>query len=254
MVATVNLEFTAKEANRAVERGDIVIIIDVLRSCSTITNLLTEGAKSVIPTETLHEAYRLHKRHPDYLLFGERKGRKPKGFDFGNSPSGFSSRDVQQKNIIITTTSGTLAINRCRRANWVLIGSLLNARPVARKAREIAEKRKLNISFVLFGDRGQFSLEDFICAGAIAERFHRETFSDEVSAAVLGFKQARSNLFENIMKAQHARHLISMGFVKDVEFSCQLDSINIIPMYRNGKIVPLAKWRARWDLNPGPPA
>jgi 2-phosphosulfolactate phosphatase len=121
----------------------------------------------------------------------------------------------------------------------VLLGSFLNAELVARKSWKIAQNHRLDISFVLSGDKGEFSLEDFICAGAIAEKFQGETLSDKVYAAVLGFKQARGNLCENVMKTQHARHLISMGFVKDVEFSCQLDSINIVPVYRNRKIVPL---------------
>lgn len=197
--------------------------------------------KSIAPTATLREARDIRKQHPNFLLFGERKGLKPKGFDFGNSPLGFSARDVQRKDIIITTTSGTLAITRCRSAEWVLLGSFLNAELVAREARRIALNRRVNVSFVLSGDKGEFSLEDFICAGAIAEKFQGETLSDKVHAAVLGFKHARGNLCENVMKTQHARHLLSMGFVKDIEFSCKLDSINIVPVYRNGKIVSLER-------------
>ena len=239
MVTKVDLEFTAREANKAVKRRDLVIVIDVLRSCSTIINLLAKGAKSTIPTATLREARDLRKEHPDYVLFGERKGLKPEGFDFGNSPTGFSAQDVHRRNIILTTTSGTLAMTRCRSAEWVLLGSFLNTELVAREARRIALNRRINISFVLSGDKGEFSLEDFICAGAIAEKFQGETLSDKVQAAVLGFRQARGNLCENVMKSQHARHLVSMGFVKDIEFSCRLDSISIVPEYRNGKIVPL---------------
>ncbi len=239
MVAKVDLEFTAREAIRAVERRDIIIIIDVLRSCSTIANLLAKSAKSITPTETLAEAYRLHEMHPEYLLFGERKGRRPKGFDFGNSPLGFSSSDVHEKKIIITTTSGTLAITRCRAAEWVLIGSFLNAAAVSKSVYDIAQHKGINISFVLSGDRGQFSLEDFICAGAIADKFSSEVLSDKVLAAVLGFRQARRSLLENIMRTQHARDLASMGFIKDVEFSSQLDRISITPAYKDGEIIPL---------------
>jgi 2-phosphosulfolactate phosphatase len=239
MVPRVDLEFTAKEANKAVKRRDLIIVIDVLRSCSTIISLLAEGARSIIPAATLREANELRKQHPNYLLFGERKGRKPKGFDFGNSPLGFSAQDIQRKDIIITTTSGTLAITRCKSAEWVLLGSFLNAELVARKSWKIAQNHRLDISFVLSGDGGRFSLEDFVCAGAIAEKFQTEALSDKISAAVLGFKQMRDDLCENIFKTQHARHLVSMGFVKDVEFSCQLNSINIVPVYRNRKIVPL---------------
>lgn len=235
----IDLEFTAREASKAVDRRDLIIVIDVLRSCSTITSLLAEGAKSVVPTRTLREAYRFRRQHRDYLLFGERKGRKPRRFDFGNSPSGFTSRDVRQKNIVMTTTSGTLAITLCRPARWVLIGSLLNAGAVAREALRTSRDNGVNISFVLSGDRGQFSLEDFICAGAIAEGFQENAFSDKVSAAVFGFERARRNLLKNIKKAQHAKHLIDMGLEEDIAASCQLNSRNIVPVYKNGTIIEM---------------
>lgn len=241
MVDKVDLEFTATEANEAVKRRDLIIVIDVLRCGSTIVNVLVKGAKSIIPTATLREARDLRKQHPDYLLFGERKGLTPKGFDFGNSPVGFSAQDVCRRNIILTTTSGTLAITRCKSAQWVLIGSILNVGSVAEKALEIANNHRINISFILSGDRGQFSLEDFICAGAIAEKFPEEALSDKVSAALLAFEHANDNLLGNIMKAQHAKHLIKMGLTKDVEFSCSLETLKIVPIYKNGKIMSLGQ-------------
>ena len=237
MLLDVDLEFTAKDADKAVKRGDLIIVIDVLRSSTTIINALDNGVKSIIPTKSLKEAYKLHRQYPDYLLVGERRGRKPRGFDFGNSPLEFKSKEICGRNMIITTTSGTATLTRCRDAEWVLIGTFLNSKVIADRAFEIAESKRVNVSFVLAGEKGRFSLEDFICAGAIGANFLKSkvSFSDKTLAAVLAFEQTKNNLHESIMKTQHAKHLTKLGFKNDVEFACQLNVSTIIPAYKAGK-------------------
>jgi 2-phosphosulfolactate phosphatase len=238
MVAKVTLEFTARDAGKAVSRGDLIIMIDALRTSTSIVTALANGAKSVIPTETLKEACQLHREHPDYVLVGERNGCKPRGFDLGNSPSELTSEQIHGKNVIMTTTNGTRALAKSEQAKWVLIGAFLNAGAIARKAVEISEKNGIHISFVLAGEEDQFSLEDFICAGAVAERFPENSvhFSDKTSAALLAFKQIKNNLVENIAKGEHAKHLIELGFRRDIEFSCQIDVYEAIPLYKDAKI------------------
>jgi 2-phosphosulfolactate phosphatase len=234
----VCLEFAARDANKAVSRGDLIIVIDVLRTTTSIITALSNGANSVIPAETIREAYQLRRKHPDYLLVGERNGRKPRGFDYGNSPQEFASEQIYSKNLIITTTNGTKALIDSMRARWVLSGAFLNAGAIAKKAVEISDEEQIGISFVLAGERDRFSLEDFVCAGAIIERFRcgNAHFSDATLAAMLAFKQVRSNLCDNIATGKHARDLIELGFKRDIEFSCQMDVYTVIPLCANGRI------------------
>ena len=241
MVIKVDLELRARDADRAVERGDLIIVIDVLRSGTSIINALVNGAKAVIPTKTLKEAYKIKRHYPSYLLAGERRGHKPRGFDFGNSPIEFTSEKICGKKMILTTTSGTMAITRSWDAELVFVGTFLNIGALVKKAVEVAEKKSVNVSFVLAGDKGHFSLEDFICAGAMTYRFKEGEvcFSDKVQAALLTFKQVRNNLSKSIMNAEHAKHLIKLGFKRDIEFSSQLDICKAIPFYKNGKITLL---------------
>jgi len=238
MSVMVDVEFSAKDAPKAVKRGDLIIAVDVLRCSSSIANALADGVKAVIPTETLKEAYKLREQHPDYLLAGEKQGRKPKGFDLGNSPLEFVREIVEGKTVIMTTTSGTAAIVRCRRAEHVLVGAFLNAEAVASKAVEIAQKKRVNVSFVLAGEKGLFSLEDFVCAGAIASKFHSGglELSDETLAAVFAFERVKDALREYVMKSRHARHLVELGFEKDVVFSCKLDYFGTVPVYRDDRV------------------
>jgi 2-phosphosulfolactate phosphatase len=204
-------------------------------------NALANGAKAVIPTATLKEAYRLRSQHPDYLLAGERGSHKPRGFDLGNSPLEFTPEKVCGKNLVMTTTSGTVALVRSRQAELVFVGAFLNSGTVAREAIEVAEKEEKGVSLVLSGEKGEFSFEDFICAGAITEEFPRNRvyYSDKTLAALLAFKQTQNNLCKNVMKAEHAKHLMKIGFGRDIEFSCQLDILKILPIYRDGKVTLL---------------
>lgn len=238
MAVKVCTEFGAKDAFKAVKRGDLIIVVDVLRCTSSIVSALANGAKAVIPAETLKEAHELHRQHLDYLLAGERKGRKLRGFNLGNSPLEFVREVVEGKTVIMTTTSGTHALVRCRQAEHVLVGAFLNAEAVARKAAEICQKERVNVSFVLAGEKGLFSLEDFLCAGAIASGFQLEgfDFTDEALAAVFGFGRVKGRLREHIEKSRHARHLTELGFGKDVDFSCKLNHFGIAPVYKDDKV------------------
>lgn len=243
MVVHVDLEFVARHTNEAVERGNLIIIIDVLRTSTSIIVAVAKGAESVIPTTTLREAYQLHKEHPDYILVGERSGYKPRGFDIGNSPVAIAAEHIRGKNLIITTTNGTKALAKSKGSRWVVIGAFLNAEAIAKKATEISNKNRRDISFVLAGEKNQFSLEDFICAGAIAEGLPKNMIelSDKATAALLAFREAKSNLFENIKKSEHAKDLTKLGLGKDIEFSCQLSVYETTPSYRDGKIQNLSQ-------------
>jgi len=237
----VNLEFVAKDAVKAVKRKDIIVIIDVLRCCSTIVTVLANGATGIIPVKTILEAQKLKKKNPEFIVAGERKGLKPEGFTLGNSPLEFSPRNVRGKEIILTTTSGTKAISISRKGKWVLIGAFLNAKAVAVASLRIAEKEKTGISIVLAGKEGQFSLEDFLCAGAIAESFPtgRVELSNAVTAALLSFEEARNSLKGAIQQGSHAQYLEKKGFEDDVEFCSKMNVFNIIPFLKEGRIVLL---------------
>ena len=123
-------------------------------------------------------------------------------------------------------------------ASWVLVGAFLNARAVAEKTEEIAAKAGVGVSFVLAGEKGKFSLEDFLCAGAIAEGFtaRRVCFSDKIQAALSAFRQAESDLTASVMEAEHAKHLVKLGFKRDVDFSCTLNVLRKVPFYSHGRI------------------
>jgi 2-phosphosulfolactate phosphatase len=238
---TVNLEFAAKDAVKAVRRGDIIIVIDVLRCSSTIVTALANGAKGIIPVETIKEAWTHHRKHPEFLLAGERKGLKPKEFDLGNSPLDFSPETVKEKNIILTTTSGTKAISSAKKGRKVLVGAFLNVEAVAEAALKIAEKSQAGISIVLSGRIGHFSLEDFLCAGAIVQSLltKKVELSDAALASLLAFQKALESLSTIVQRGSHARYLESIGLKEDVLFCSRMNVFQVVPVLEGETIIPL---------------
>lgn len=238
MVVNVDTEFLARDAAKAVRRGDLVIVVDVLRCSSTIVTALANGAKAIIPMKTLGEARRERLNKPDYILAGERGGLKPRGFDLGNSPLEYTRERVSGRVIVLTTTSGTQALIYSRGARWILVGSLLNARAVAEAASSIASSEDIGITIVQSGTNGRFSLEDFICAGAIISKLPEGNIklSDSAQASLLAFKRAEDNLCAILMGSAHSKRLIDLGLSKDIEFSCQMDYFRVVPIY-DGKVI-----------------
>lgn len=235
------LGFTPKDITKAVQREDVIIVIDVLRCCSTIVTALANAAEGVIPTKTVEEARALHRKHPEFILAGERRGIKLKGFDLGNSPLEFSPRKVKGKHVILTTTSGTKAVISSKRAKYVFTGAFLNAEATAKAASKIAMWKETGISIISAGTDNHFSLEDFVCAGAIAKSLLADNieYSDAVLAALLTFQQARQSLERAVQSGFHARYLISQGFEEDVKFCSQLNVLNLAPFLNGETVVPL---------------
>ncbi len=237
----LQLAFRSTDIVRASSQGDVLVVIDALRCCSTIIAALAHGVNAVIPERTVRAARAIHRKHPEFLLAGERRGVKPRGFDMGNSPLEFALSSAEGRDVILTTTNGAKAICLSGTSGWTLIGAFLNAAAVAERALSIAQQEAGGITFVLSGTQGRFSLEDFICAGAIVEYLPASHVdcSDSVTSALLAFQQAHRRLAKTIGRGRHAQFLESIGHKEDVEFCCQLNRYPLVPRYTTDGIVRL---------------
>lgn len=238
MTIEVHVELTARDTVNAVERGDVIAVIDVLRCSSTMVTALVNGASEIIPVRTVKKARRMKKVHPDYVLAGERRGLRPKGFELGNSPREFTAERVCGRGIILTTTDGTKALTMARSARHVLVGSFLNAEAAGKILYEIAHKDNLGVSLVACGKQGKFSLEDFVCAGKILEIMPTVELilSDTASAALLASKGTGERIFELVHSSEHGRYLENIGLLKDIKFCATMNHYTDVPIFRNNVI------------------
>ncbi len=127
----------------------MVIAIDVIRAFTVAAYAFAGGARCMELVRTIEEAHALRERDPDALLAGEVGGRLIAGFDFNNSPTLMSSRDVRNRLIIQRTGAGTQGAVSAVNASHVLLCSLVNARAIALYARQLAASGGDNIITLL---------------------------------------------------------------------------------------------------------
>jgi 2-phosphosulfolactate phosphatase len=70
--------------------NSIVVVIDILRATSTITTALYNGARSVIPVDSVRRCIEIGKQI-DGITAGERDGKIAEGLSYGNSPFDIST-------------------------------------------------------------------------------------------------------------------------------------------------------------------
>lgn len=140
----------------------LTVIIDVFRAFSLECYLFHQGAKRIIPIGRMEQAFALKAKHPDWPLFGERKGAKVEGCDYGNSPSEVEGVDFTNQTLIHTTSAGTQGIVNATHASEIITASLVNAKAVADYIRK---KNPSVVSIVAMGNQGVESAdEDVLCA------------------------------------------------------------------------------------------
>ena len=234
----VHVELRARDALKAAERGDVSVIIDVLRCSSTIVTALVNGASEIIPVSTVKQAKQMKLQRPNYILAGERKGLKPESFGLGNSPREFTRGRVNGRAIILATTDGTKAFGFAKGAREVLAGSFLNAEAVGKKAYTTACRNRCGISLVACGKGGKFSIEDFLCAGKILETVPTDEFtlSDRAVAALLASGGAGERISELVHSGEHGRTLEEIGLADDIGFCLRVNRYSAVPVFSGGKV------------------
>ena len=236
----VEIFFTAQEMQDQHLRGKTVVVIDTLRATSTIVTALFNGAMAVEPKIEVNESFKRAKelQAGSYVIGGEREGLKVQGFDLGNSPRDYQPSVVEGKIVILSTTNGTNTITRAKAAEHVLIGSLLNAHTVMDGAARLGNDLILCCS----GTKGNFSLEDFVTAGAMVERLQKLGVDvkgdDRVSTARMLYERYSepAELQELISCSQNGMRLIEIGLEEDIAYCVRQDSMPLM-CYFNGTAI-----------------
>ncbi len=109
----------------AAERPCAAVVVDALRASATAAALLEHNAEALLITRTVADAFALKERFPDALLYGERGGVPPDGFDYGNSPE--ESAHASGKRVVFTTTTGAGRLLQAGDATPILMGTTVNA-------------------------------------------------------------------------------------------------------------------------------
>lgn len=215
-----------------------VVIIDVLRACSTIVTALDHGARAVVPVPDMAEAGKIASNldQRSYLLGGERQGEKIEGYHLGNSPLEYTKETVNDRTVILNTTNGTVALDKARGAEHLLVGCFLNAQRIVDFAREAA----LDLTIICAGQNKRVALEDTLCAGLILYQLWQDEepafVSDTARIAYTQYVNDQSDLVGAVRRCNHAQELIRKGFEADVDYCLQLDDLPVLPYYQDSRL------------------
>ena len=219
-------------------RGQVAVIVDILRASSTIVTALGEGITHVFPVASLEECAQ-YGQQPGCLTAAERDGRPAAGFDLGNSPFGFldAARPVRGRGLSISTTNGTAALRRSLAAEGIVVGSFLNLAAVA----DFARRQGRDVLVVCAGWKGQFCLEDTVFGGALAERLASDfdvRSSDATLAALHLWEQGQTDLSAYLLQSAHVRRLNSLEASQDFAFCLQIDTYaTVLPRWQHDRLV-----------------
>ncbi|MFT3932230.1 MAG: 2-phosphosulfolactate phosphatase [Chitinophagaceae bacterium] len=220
--------------------NSIVVIIDVLRATSTIATALYNGAKSIIPVDSVSRCIEISKQIGG-ITAGERDGKIAEGLEYGNSPFEYPQTFIEGKTLVLTTTNGTKLLHMAldRGAKQIITGSFPNLGAVCDYL--LQQNQPVMLACAAWKDR--VNIEDTLFAGAVIHAI-KDSFSincDSSQIAETLYKEAKDDLYEFMKekKASHYLRLTNYGLEKDIRYCLTPDSTPVLPLYENGKLIAL---------------
>ena len=215
--------------------GKIAVVVDVLRATSCMVTAMANGVKEIVPVCELVECKEL--QASGFIGAAERGGVKEEGFKFGNSPFSYIDNNVEGERLAMTTTNGTIAIEKSKSAKQVVIGALINKSAVASYLNKFSE----DIVIVCAGWKGHVNLEDTMFAGAIIDAMSSScnTGNDSAILADNIYKRSKNDLNEAMNNCNHVNRLSGMNDIgKDIEFCFKEDVYSVVPVLKGKTLVP----------------
>jgi 2-phosphosulfolactate phosphatase len=216
----------------------IVVVIDVLRATSTIATVLHNGAKEIIPVDSVERCIQLG-RELACVTAGERDGQIAPGLQYGNSSFEYPREFIAGKTLVLTTTNGTKLLHMAlsKGATEIITGSFLNLSAVCDHLATV--KRNVILACAAWKDR--VNMEDTLFAGAVVSRIkdHFDINCDSSHLAENLYHVAKDDLYEFMKKndASHYHRLTNYGLERDIRHCLTSDLANILPEYRSGKLL-----------------
>ncbi|HEY8690300.1 MAG TPA: 2-phosphosulfolactate phosphatase [Chitinophagaceae bacterium] len=210
----------------------------MLRATSTIAAALHNGAKSIIPVDSVAECISLGKQM-EVITAGERDGKIAEGLEYGNSPFTYPKEFIKGKTLVLTTTNGTKLLHMAlaENAKAIITGSFPNLSAVCNYLSE----QKQNVILACAAWKDRVNLEDTLFAGAVIQRI-KENFSINCDASKMAeniYAEAKDDLYKFMKKndASHYHRLTNFGLEKDIRHCLTADVDNVLPIYQDGRLI-----------------
>ncbi len=234
----LSVYFTPLGVTSSAVAGKPVLVVDILRTTTTIIAAMANGARSIVPTESAEDALKVARnlRRDDVLLAGERNAERIQGFALGNSPGEMVPDAVGGRTIVMATTNGTPAIVAAEGGSPVLVGAATNFSAAIDCVRREMETQGEAV-ILCAGRQRMFSLEDAYAAGRFAQQLipgqqRRSAELNDAAIAALELVRRYGDRWKRAVSASAAgRHLRRLSFRQDVSAASEVDVHDIVPTY-----------------------
>ena len=197
----------------AQEAEGLVVVIDVFRCFTTEAVAFANGAKEIVLVAEIEEAFELQKLGRGDLLMGEVGGKKPEGFDFGNSPYELKDVDLTGKTIIQSTRAGTVGVTAASHAEIVYGGSFAVADATVKN---ILYSRPEIVTLVAMGLEGKIRADEDEQCGLYMRNLLQGRKPDNQAVRSLVISGEESQKYENPLYPQWP--------IEDREMALDIDS------------------------------
>lgn len=252
----VDVLWTPAEWPAVDPQNRVAVVIDVLRSTSTIATALANGARAILPAASTEDALQIARSlgRDGVLLCGERKNVRIEGFDLGNSPREFGREVVEGRTLVMCTTNGTHTLLAAAGARAVYVASFLNLGAVVEELR----RDGADPVFLCAGRSGLVGLDDVLCAGAAVARLgggesRRKKgkgkgmagrrppgaleLGDGALAAQMLWAASAPIRPAALQGTEAGRQLEALGMADDVAACAEVDALSVVPLLESRKIV-----------------
>ena len=216
-----------------------VVVIDILRTSTTMITGLANGAKEIIPTDSIASAGMIGRNSGSQaLLCGERNGKMIEGFNLGNSVKEYSEENVKGKILVFNSTNGTPSLMKAKFSRNCVVLGFVNISRVAKYFLELKE----DFIILCAGRNGAFSLEDTVCAGMLVSLMlsrgahNKILLTDSSLGASKLYSSYKKDLLKMLQESEHGRFLTTLGFEDDLNECGKVDAYDLLPVLKNGVI------------------
>ncbi|MDM5328794.1 2-phosphosulfolactate phosphatase [Neobacillus sp. CF12] len=239
---TCRVEWGRRGAREAAERGDIIIIVDVLSFSSTVVSALNYGAVIYPYPPNIDGNDYAQKISAEYILGRAEAAKAGKPT---LSPVSFNEEHTNKK-YVLTSLNGAFCTWIASKVPALLIGSLLNASSVAAVTNQLRLQMNASVTVIPCGelwsngkeeeDTLRPAIEDYLGAGAILSYLAGEK-SPEAEVCIGAFHHTRSKLEALIWDCGSGRELRERGFGADVKHCSRLNVYQTVPILKSDHFV-----------------
>ncbi len=212
----------------------IVVVIDVFRATTTIATALYNGAKQIIPVDSVEKCIEIGNKTPNSVTAGERDGKVIEGLQYGNSPAEYPRNFIEGKTLVLTTTNGTKLLHMALQngASTVVTASFGNLKATC----DFLLEQNKNVFLGCSAWKDRFNLEDTLFAGAVVEELEKYFIMhcDSSLMAKEQYNLHKNDMNKFIRKTTHWHRLAQYGLEKELEYCVTPNLANVLCKYKDG--------------------